>query len=132
MTDAHPSLWWITIPPVLFVAAYFVRKGYLSYRLRVHGIGKGAPGFQTNVGRIRVTPDIAARIRRGEEVSPEEIAEASARAEKTQQQDSSGLLDRPPLVERIETPVESTKEKANEWLPDSITKPQKRGKARRR
>ena len=89
-----------------------------------------APGFQTSVKKIRITPDIAARIRRGEEVSPEEIAEASARAEKVQE--SPSLLDRPPLVERVEKVADSEKQSVNEWLPESITKPQKRGKARRR
>ena len=86
-----------------------------------------APGFQTNVKRIRITPDIAARIRRGEEVSPEEIAEAAARAETMHRDQDSGssILDRPPLVERVEKPDK------DEWLPESITKPKKRGKARR-
>lgn len=93
-----------------------------------------APGFQTNVKRIRITPDIAARIRRGEDVSPEEIAEAAARAEAMHRRDQdsgSSILDRPLLVERVEKPAESDRESANEWLPESITKPKKRGKARR-
>ncbi|KAF8321900.1 hypothetical protein F5887DRAFT_1117384, partial [Amanita rubescens] len=133
-SDQYPSLWWIIIPPVLLSAGYFARKWYLAWRLKVHGIGKGAPGFQTNVKKIRITPDIAARIRRGEEVSPEEIAEAAARAEKMHpnQDTSSSILDRPPLVERVEKPVDSDKDlSANEWLPESVTKPKKRGKARR-
>ncbi|GAW01038.1 hypothetical protein LENED_002608 [Lentinula edodes] len=66
--DDYPSLLWVIIPPVIFLSAYFTRKWYLARRLRLHGIGKGAPGFQTNVRRIRVTPEIAARIRRGEEL----------------------------------------------------------------
>ncbi|KAF9014361.1 hypothetical protein BDZ89DRAFT_1142397 [Hymenopellis radicata] len=76
--DEYPSLWWIVIPPALLISAYFARKWYLARRLRVHGIGKGAPGFQTGVRRVRVTPEIAARIQRGEEVSPEEIAASIA------------------------------------------------------
>jgi hypothetical protein len=86
-----------------------------------------APGFQTSVKRIRVTPEIAARIKRGEEVSPEEIAEAAARAEKLHQDG-----DQPPLVETAEKPQDSATDSANEWLPESLTKPKKRGKARRR
>ncbi|KAF8333665.1 hypothetical protein F5887DRAFT_1139855 [Amanita rubescens] len=135
MSDQYPSLWWIIIPPVLLTAGYFARKWYLAWRLKKHGIGKGAPGFQTNVKKIRVIPDIAARIRRGEEVSPEEIAEAAARAEKMRRGDqdtSSSILDRPPLVERVEKLADSDKDSsANEWLPESVTKPKKRGKARR-
>ena len=47
-------------------------------------------------------------------------------------QDSrSSILDRPPLVERVEKTTESDRESVNEWLPESITKPKKRGKARR-
>ncbi|KAF8347182.1 hypothetical protein F5887DRAFT_882083, partial [Amanita rubescens] len=76
---------------------------------------------------IRITPDIAARIRRGEEVSPEEIAEAAVRVEKIR----PSILDRPPLVERVEKPADSDKDSGNEWLPESITKPKRRGKARR-
>jgi len=95
---------------------------------------KAHQAFKRTSRKIRVTPDIAARIRRGEEVSPEEIAEAAARAEKMHlnQDTSSSILDRPPLVERVEKPADSDKDSsANEWLPESVTKPKKRGKARR-
>jgi len=40
------------------------------------GLGRGAPGFQTNIKRIAVPPEIIARIRAGEEVSAEEITAA--------------------------------------------------------
>ncbi|PKI85675.1 hypothetical protein MVES1_000746 [Malassezia vespertilionis] len=40
------------------------------------GIGRGAPGFQTNVRRVALPADLVARIRAGEEISPEEIAAA--------------------------------------------------------
>ena len=40
------------------------------------GIGRGAPGFQTNVTKVAIPPDIAARIRAGEDVSAEEITQA--------------------------------------------------------
>lgn len=71
-----------------------------------------APGFQTNVRRIRVTPEIAARLRRGENVSADEIARASAQAE----EDGSA------------TEIKSA---ANEWLPESLTTPKKKSKGRR-
>jgi hypothetical protein len=40
------------------------------------GLGRGAPGFQTNIKRIAVPPEIIARIRAGEEVSADEITAA--------------------------------------------------------
>ncbi|KAJ7270407.1 hypothetical protein C8J57DRAFT_1012579, partial [Mycena rebaudengoi] len=68
-----------SIPSVVLLSGYFARKWYLARRLRLHGIWKGAPGFQTNVRKIRVPPELMARIRGGEDVSPHEIAAASAR-----------------------------------------------------
>jgi hypothetical protein len=87
----------------LLVSAYFIRRWYKSYQLRVYGIGRGgtsiylislpllllfsykethnppltAKGFQTSVGKVRITPEIAERIQRGEDVSPAEIEAAS-------------------------------------------------------
>ncbi|PFH53285.1 hypothetical protein AMATHDRAFT_137635 [Amanita thiersii Skay4041] len=133
----HPSLLWIAIPSVLILSGYLTRRWYLSRRLRVYGIGKGAPGFQTNVKKISVTPEIAARLRRGEDVSPEEITEASALAEKVRE--ASKLHSGGPthFEERVERRInldlkrlESSVE--NEWLPEAITKPKKRGNPRRR
>ncbi|GLB45541.1 hypothetical protein LshimejAT787_2301010 [Lyophyllum shimeji] len=137
MSDDYPSMLWVTIPPVLLVSAYFIRKWYLARRLRLYGIGKGAPGFQTNVRSVRVTPEIAARIRRGEHVSPEEIARAAAEAEK---EDARGTP--PPrlnslagrgVVEEVQLqPSDEQKEPVNEWLPESITGPKKRAKGKKR
>lgn len=50
------------------------------------GLGRGAPGFQTNVKRIAVPPEIVARIRAGEEVSAEEITRAQERMQKEEAQ----------------------------------------------
>jgi hypothetical protein len=82
----------LTIPPSI----YFVRSYLQKRRLQKHGIGKGAPGFQTGVRQIRVTPEIAARLRRGEQVSPEEIAAASEAAAAAAQ----SAPRRMPVVER--------------------------------
>ncbi|PBK97992.1 hypothetical protein ARMGADRAFT_1009902, partial [Armillaria gallica] len=123
--DDYPSLLWIAVPSVLLVSAYFARKWYLARKLKVHGIGKGAPGFQTGVRRVRVTPDIAARIQRGEEVSPEEIAESIAHAEREEKNGppSTGA----PTKTRSPPP-----EPVNEWLPESLSSPKKQGKRRRK
>lgn len=111
-----------------------------------------AKGFQTNVQRVRVTPEIAARIRRGEDVSPAEIEAASRAADEKEAREGSaakasspgaymGGLPRGVIEERDDrhlneaTPSSSSSTKgddsANEWLPESITKPNKRKKARR-
>ena len=81
-----------------------------------------APGFQTNVRRVRITPEIATRIRRGEEVTPEEISGASRRAEV----ESSG--ERIPIMDDIEEKDDrlvvqegEETEAVNEWLPESVT-----------
>ncbi|KAF8899807.1 hypothetical protein CPB84DRAFT_1780032 [Gymnopilus junonius] len=142
-TDGYPSLLWVTLPPVLLISAYYVRKWYLARQLNLYGIGKGAPGFQTNVRRVRVTPEIAARIRRGEDVSPAEIEAASRAAdeEEERQKLSSSPNSASPVVglprgvieERDDRHSINGKENGsvNEWLPESITKPSKRKKGRR-
>ncbi|CAA7268450.1 unnamed protein product [Cyclocybe aegerita] len=153
--EQYPSLLWITIPPILLLSAYYVREWYLARRLRLHGIGKGAPGFQTGVRRVRITPDVAARIRRGEDVSPEEIEAASRKADQEEEAQKqfrssssananiSGGLPRGVIEERDDRhlldsgesrPTEATKPQetaVNEWLPESITRPTKRKKGRR-
>ncbi|PPQ66968.1 hypothetical protein CVT26_009999 [Gymnopilus dilepis] len=142
-TDNYPSLLWITLPPVLLVSAYYVRKWYLARRLKLYGIGKGAPGFQTGVRRVRVTPEIAARIRRGEEVTPEEIEAASRAADEEEERQKLSPSSKPApspvglprgvIEERDDRHLINRKENEidNEWLPESITKPAKRKKGRR-
>lgn len=94
--------------------------------LRLRG---AAPGFQTNVRKVRITPEIAARIRRGEDVSPEEITAAIAKAEREESQETSSSppppTHRAPLIEKTEPTV-------NEWIPDSITTPKKRAKGKKK
>jgi len=129
------------------LSAYCVRKWYLARRLRIHGIGKGAPGFQTNVRRIRVTPEIAARIQRGEQVSAEEIEAASKKAieeeaapkspsKETSSNAGVNTLPMRIIEERDDRNVAIQKKKddpvENEWLPDSVTVPKKRGKGKKR
>lgn len=131
----YPSMLWVTIPPVVLLSAYLVRKWYLARQLRLYGIGKGAPGFQTNVRRIRVTPEIAARLERGEEVSPEEIAAASAQAEddakRTAEKTSTAHSSRE-VTQSLSEKIPSSHGPPNEWLPESITAPKKRAKGKKR
>ncbi|KAF8650346.1 hypothetical protein AX16_005286 [Volvariella volvacea WC 439] len=158
--DDYPLLLWVTIPPVLLISAYYIRKWYLARRLRLYGIGKGAPGFQTSVRKVRIPPELAERIKRGEHVSPEEIAAATKRIEEQERQTqsangaaSSVESSRKPdpyahlrdLQERDDRqPVQgdaSGRGKSsdngsgkvdNDWLPESITAPKRRGKAKKK
>ncbi|KXN88541.1 hypothetical protein AN958_07177 [Leucoagaricus sp. SymC.cos] len=133
--NSYPSLLWVTVPSVLILSAYLANKFYKRYRLKKHGIGKGAPGFQTNVKQLRVTPEIAERLKRGEYVSSQEIAEAVARAEEEAKK-------QPPLQGVIEIdlrPQASSSQQSkgqeagtNEWLPENLTNPKRRAKGKRR
>ncbi|KAJ7043951.1 hypothetical protein C8F04DRAFT_1027719 [Mycena alexandri] len=141
--DDHPSLLWITIPSVLLVSGYFVRRWYLARRLRLHGIGKGAPGFQTNVRKVRIPPDLMRRIRAGEDVSPDEIAAASARMEREEIEQGSPeprREERREIIERDDRPKTNpvaqdppaNADPVNEWLPEGITAPKKRSKGKKK
>ncbi|KAK0521046.1 hypothetical protein OC834_004848 [Tilletia horrida] len=119
-----PLLWFIVAaaPVVALIAAFIPfffdkRKRVGAYDPKT-GIGRGAPGFQTGVKRVAVPAALAARIRAGEEVSPEEIeaaqreaAEAAARGATIGT--SSSLNSSVPIVERRKEPV-------NEWLPENL------------
>ncbi|KAF9525731.1 hypothetical protein CPB83DRAFT_870726 [Crepidotus variabilis] len=147
--DDYPSLLWVAIPSLALISGFFIRKWYLARRLRLYGIGKGAPGFQTGVKQVRVTPEIAARIRRGEEVSPNEIAAASKKADEEEARKATnggGVTSLPPRRGVIEErddrhligsesngygSASGKEEEKNEWLPDNLTKTTKRKKGRR-
>jgi hypothetical protein len=79
-----------------------------------------------------VTPEIAARLRRGEEVSPEEIAAASAQAEDTAEQTSAKTSTTHLSREEKQLLPEESQRPDNEWLPESITAPKKRAKGKKR
>lgn len=117
-----------------------------------HCFSFAAAGFQTNVKRVRVTPEIAARIRRGEDVSPAEIEAASRAADAREAAEAkaspkggapvtgqpfAGSLPRGIIEERDDRHLiekddtDETASSSNEWLPESITKPSKRRKGRK-
>ncbi|KAH8825303.1 hypothetical protein DL96DRAFT_175935 [Flagelloscypha sp. PMI_526] len=142
--DEYPSLLWITIPPVVLISVFWIRKWYLARQLRLYGIGKGAKGFQTNVRQVRITPEIRARIERGENVSAEEIAAAAEKAAKEPKQSMPAMPFRD-IVEVNESqgtggysslkdtkPSTTTTNVDNEWLPDSISQPKKRTKGKKK
>ena len=99
---------------------------------------------------MRVTPEIAARIRRGEDVSPAEIEAASRAADAREAAEAKANGGAPPsgqpfagslprgiieerddrhLIEKDDT--DDAASSSNEWLPESITKPSKRRKGRK-
>ncbi|SPO23447.1 uncharacterized protein UTRI_02126 [Ustilago trichophora] len=93
---------WILIPSVLVpliivgaVASRFFgtgkRGGYTGKYDPKTGLGRGAPGFQTGVKRMAVTPEIAARMRAGEQVTAEEIEAAVAKAQSQSQANSTAV-----------------------------------------
>jgi hypothetical protein len=103
----------------------YVSRALAARKLKKTGIGKGAPGFLTSVKRVAVPPEIAARIRRGEEVSPEEISAAIAAAS---QRASISATSPPPTVEDVPSlrTDSDTNDSNNEWLPDHLKNGTKR------
>lgn len=89
--------------------------------------------------RIRVTPEIAARLRRGEDVSPEEIAAASAKADELERRGAIEESVQPAATRntaREPPPQEASASQddapVNEWLPGSVTTPKKRAKGKKK
>jgi len=75
-----------------------------------------------------VTPEIAARLRRGEQVSPEEIEQASARAIS---QKSAGDVVQDTGVGAEKDSSQTGDSEPNEWLPDTITRPKRRTRSKK-
>jgi len=116
------------------------------------GFGKGAPGFMTNTRQLKVTPEIAARLRNGEHVPPEEIeaavriAEAKREAsspskDKKSEEDTDEPAKRPVTRSQMKKksasptkhvadsqPVDSN---ANEWIPETHLKKGPQGRRKR-
>lgn len=131
---------------VLIVIGRFIDNKFIRPPSKT-GFGKGAPGFMTNTRQIRVTPEIAARLRRGEQVSPEEIdaavkaAEAAANAKSSAvASDSAGEVEEE-APRKMRTSPRTKKatakavaaaptkkvepepvEEANEWIPEGHVK----------
>ncbi|KAF8513925.1 hypothetical protein BU17DRAFT_94963 [Hysterangium stoloniferum] len=108
-SDTYPSLAWVIVPIVLVPLGLYIRSRLAARKLARTGIGRGAPGFQTSVRKLAVTPEIAARLRAGEQVSPEEIAAATAAA-------GAKVTEERRSVE----PVVVADDEENEWLPEGI------------
>jgi len=131
----------------LFVLGRYIDNKFIRPPSKT-GFGKGAPGFMTNTRQIKVTPDIAARLRRGEQVSPEEIDAAVKAAEAALSGVASSAVETSPSPTKASpkktkketkrkgathqpapAKVEEPKEVMNEWIPEGHIK---KGSQRRR
>ncbi|GJJ08139.1 hypothetical protein Clacol_002347 [Clathrus columnatus] len=116
------------VPLILLPIGYYVRRYLAARKLAKTGIGRGAPGFQTGVKRIAVTPEIAARLKAGEQVSTEEIeaAVAKAREKEKEKTKGKGKTKNEEIRERkVKEEVVETDE--NEWIPEVNKKFAKNG-----
>ncbi|CAO1632949.1 unnamed protein product [Sympodiomycopsis kandeliae] len=98
------------------------RRGYTGAYDPKTGLGRGAPGFQTNVSRIAVPAHIIARIRAGEEVSAEEITAAQEEERIRQEREAKGL---PPKKSnrKSATAAVVSDQPVNEWIPQGHNSP---------
>lgn len=86
------------------------------------GLGRGAPGFQTNIQKVSISPGLAARIRAGEDVSAEEVTRDLEQQKLLAQQGRSagglgGAADQSkPLPESVDP----------DWLPAGLTQNRKK------
>jgi hypothetical protein len=79
--------------------------------------------------RVAVPPEIVARLRRGEDVSPEEIEAAQKAAAARSQQATTEHAPQPTPSNAVVTPADES----NEWLPDNIkATPTRKTKGRRK
>ncbi|EGU12004.1 hypothetical protein RTG_01886 [Rhodotorula toruloides ATCC 204091] len=137
LPSVDPSL----VPPFLLVS---LPLAYLSYRFYVRlttippsqrpydpktGIGRGAPGFQTGVRKVAIPKDLMERIKRGEEVSAEEITAGIERErERLEREERSSGSAGEEEAEQRKLP-ENVDE---EWLPAGATGSSGKNKTRRR
>ncbi|KAF8513621.1 hypothetical protein JB92DRAFT_2922712 [Gautieria morchelliformis] len=140
VTDSdYPSLAWVSVPILLVPLGLFVRARLAARKLARTGIGRGAPGFQTGVRRIAVTPGIAARLRAGEQVSPEEIAAAQAQAATVSASGAGAAAEAGAALpsgseaqgKKARKAASINDSEANEWLPEELRRAGK-GEARSR
>lgn len=98
----------------------------------------------TNTAKLKVTPAIAARLRRGEQVSPEEIEREVRAAEQRQAQgnasspsDDDTASQSPPArmtrsqMKKKAAQEDKTDSSANEWIPETHLKKGPQGRRKR-
>ncbi|KAM0789646.1 hypothetical protein ACM66B_000448 [Microbotryomycetes sp. NB124-2] len=78
------------------------------------GIGRGAPGFQTNTRRVKLPAELVARIKRGEEVSAEEVTAALEKQKRLDQDQGDSLSNEGQDKDKTWNVPESVDQ---DWLP---------------
>ena len=105
----------------------------------------------TNTRQLKVTPEIAARLRRGEQVSPEEIEAAVRAAEEknakvASREESTGPGTQPRTASALKDPLKRetrsrskrstaaapASEPVNEWIPEIHLKTRSSGRRRQK
>lgn len=79
------------------------------------GLGRGAPGFQTNIKKVSISPALAARIRAGENVSADEVTR-DLEQQRQALSSSSSAVDSPPVPENVDP----------DWLPPQTNQGRKK------
>lgn len=112
----------------LFFTARYIDNKFIRPPSKT-GFGKGAPGFITNTRKLKVTPEIAARLRRGEQVSPEEIEaavkEAEAKVAAEEHKDDVKVEESEPSPPAKRRSTRTTKAKETKPIPPSKHVPPK-------
>ncbi|BGP25483.1 hypothetical protein Rt10032_c04g2068 [Rhodotorula toruloides] len=137
LSSVDPSL----IPPFLLASLPLAYLSYRFYKRLINiapsqlpydpntGIGRGAPGFQTGVRKVAIPKDLMERIKRGEEVSAEEITRGiELERERLAKEESSEASAGGEKGERRKVPANVDEE----WLPISATGASGKAKSRRR
>jgi hypothetical protein len=111
--------------PIIYFGYRLYSNAVAQKKLRETGIGKGAPAFITNVRKVAIPAHLAARIRRGEEVSGEEVT-AALEAEKRRLEKEEG--DGQQEVEVVKVPETVDQE----WLPQGTLGGKAQGRRRKK
>lgn len=115
--------------PTLYLLWRVLSRRRAEHKLKTEGIGRGAPGFLTGVKKVALPRDIAERIKRGEEVSAEEVTLAlereRAKAEggevEEPAEEMKGRKARAKRVHEEPRPLKVPEGVDEEWLPKGAT-----------
>ncbi|KNZ48021.1 hypothetical protein VP01_596g6 [Puccinia sorghi] len=91
--------------PILILINHLNKKRVEKQEKLKKGIGRGVAGFQTGVRRVAIPAEIMERIRRGEDVSGEEITRAQERIASMNNNSNNSKLDHKKNVDQ-------------QWLPN--------------
>ncbi|KAM0752188.1 hypothetical protein T439DRAFT_324259 [Meredithblackwellia eburnea MCA 4105] len=105
--------------PVLYLPYSLYKNYQKKQQLKEQGIGRGVPGFLTSVKRVQIPPELAARIRAGEDVSAEEVTEALEAEKKRLEAEEKAKEDQVKIPDNVD----------RDWLPEGTLGSAKKGGA---